>query len=63
MVKPMSISPALLQSVMDRLEYFADIPIPYGAGYERELRLRARLLLEEVEEIREQEAVAKGERL
>jgi hypothetical protein len=57
----MSISPALLQAVKDQLERFGDIPLQYGRHYERDLEMRARGLLEMIETIREQEAVAKGE--
>jgi hypothetical protein len=60
MVTPMSISPTLLQAVKDRLEYFHDIPLAYGRHYERDLEIRARGLIEMIETIREQEAVAKA---
>ena len=54
----MSISPKLLQAVKDQLERFHDIPLEYGCGYERDLELRARGLLEMIDEQRVKEAVA-----
>jgi hypothetical protein len=51
----MPISSKLLQAVMDRLEYYSDIPIPYGLTYEAELSGRARAIIELIERIREEE--------
>ena len=56
----MSISRALLQEVMQRLQHYSDIPIPYGSQYERDLTTRARALIELIEEVREREAVARA---
>jgi hypothetical protein len=55
-----TISPELLQKVMDQLERFSDLPLQYGRSYERELELRARGLLMMIDEMREKEAVIKS---
>lgn len=57
----MNISPDLLQQVKDQLERFSDIPLQYGLGYERDLELRARGLIELIDDLRVKEAVAMSE--
>jgi len=34
----MTISSKLIEAVMDRLEYFRDVPLPYGSTYESEMK-------------------------